>query len=171
MGDAGQNVVFFICLWCFWLGSVSQVCRLVFNHWGAATLSSPSSSTSMLSAACSSHPSAEDTVGDKPRHSAAGWGIDLLPHSSHRSASLSLTWRHAARLLLLLIVYMAPPVGQCIISTTYLQSGTTAASGEETFIISGLQVQEHLDDLHQGCRPGMCKGISFMKLKINHRNS
>lgn len=36
-----------------------------------------------------SHPSAKGTAGDKPRHSAAGWEIDLPPCSSHRSASVS----------------------------------------------------------------------------------
>lgn len=57
-------------------------------------------------------------------------GIDLPPCSSHRSASPALTRRHAARLPPPpppLLVYMAPPVGRCIISTAYLQVGMTAA--------------------------------------------
>ena len=128
----------FICLSCFCSGSVAGVCRLVFYHWGAAALAPiphrpPSPPIKVLSSARSSHPSAEDAARDKPWHSAAGWGIDLPLPSSHRSASLSPTWWHTARLLLL-IVYMAPPVGQCIISSTYLQLGMTAASSRDNFI-------------------------------------
>lgn len=107
--------------WAAWLRMVS----LCSTTGGPLLPHLPTSSPpiTVLSAGCSSHPSAEDTAGDKPQPGAAGWGIDLPLHSSHRSASLSLTWRHTARLLLLLllIVYMAPPVGQCIISTSYLQ--------------------------------------------------
>lgn len=128
-GDAGRHVVFYLPVVILLGRCVSGLCSTT----GGPLLAPfsplpPFICTTVLWAARSSHLSSEDTVGDKPRHSAAGWGIDLPPHSSHTSASLPLTWRHAARPQLLLIVYMAPPVGRCIICTTYLHYGMTAAS-------------------------------------------